>query len=128
MPFVAKRLCYINLFITNNYLFEIMRKPIFTKYLSEFIHQVAIKIRFRKALQKKCFQSDIILRNYVKIPPIKFLKRLLNFMISISLYEKFGCQNFILIIKVINMNAHSSKTNKLKNIITIGCRMRKNKS
>ena len=43
------------LFITNNYLFEMIRKIIFTNYFSEFIHQVAIKFRFRKALQKRCF-------------------------------------------------------------------------
>ena len=35
-----------NLFITNNYLFEMIRKIIFTDYFSEFIHQVAIKFRF----------------------------------------------------------------------------------
>ena len=35
-----------NLFITNNYLFEMIRKIIFTNYFSEFIHQVAIKFRF----------------------------------------------------------------------------------
>ena len=50
----------INLFITNNYLDEMMRKIIFTNYFSEFIYQVAIK--FRKTLQKKCFKSDIIFR------------------------------------------------------------------
>ena len=38
-----------------------IRKIIFTNYFSEFIHKVAIKFRFRKALQKKCFRSDIIL-------------------------------------------------------------------
>ena len=32
-----------NLFITNNYVFEMIRKIIFTIYFSEFIHQVAIK-------------------------------------------------------------------------------------
>ena len=37
-------------------------------------------------------------------------------MISISLFEKFGCQNFTTSIKVINMTGHSSKTNKLRNI------------
>ena len=44
-----------NVFITNNYLLEMIRKIIFTNYFSEFRHQVAIKFRFRKALQKKCF-------------------------------------------------------------------------
>ena len=44
-----------NLFIKNNYLLEMIRKIIFTNYFSEFIHQVAIKFRFRKSLQKKCF-------------------------------------------------------------------------
>ena len=29
-------------------------------YFSEFIHQDAINFRFRKPLQKKCFQSEII--------------------------------------------------------------------
>ena len=35
-----------NLFITNNYLLEMIRKIIFTNYFSEFIHQVVIKFRF----------------------------------------------------------------------------------
>ena len=39
-----------DLFITNNYLFDIRRKIIFTNYLSEFIHQVAIIFRFSKVL------------------------------------------------------------------------------
>ena len=43
-------------------------------------------------------------------------------MISISLSEKFCCQNYIPSIKVIDMTLHSSKTNKLRNINTIGCR------
>ena len=34
-----------NLLITNNYLFEMIRKIIFTNYFSEFIHQVPIKFR-----------------------------------------------------------------------------------
>ena len=42
-------------------------------------------------------------------------------MIAISLYEKFCCQNFITSIKVIDMTGYSSKTNKLRNINTIGC-------
>ena len=49
-----------NIFITNNFLFEMIRNIIFTNYFSEFIHQVAIKFRFWKALLKKCFQPDII--------------------------------------------------------------------
>ena len=57
-----------NLFITN-----MIRNIIFTNYFSEFIHQVSIKSRFWKALQKKCFQSDIIFKQYVKMPPIKFI-------------------------------------------------------
>ena len=44
-----------------------IRKINFTNYFSEFIHQVPIKFRFWKALQKKCFQSDIIFRHYVKM-------------------------------------------------------------
>ena len=103
-----------------------IRKIVFTNYISEFIHQVAIKFRFWKALQKKCFQSDIIFRNYVKMPPIKFSERLTKFMISISLSEKFCCQNLFTSIKVINMTRNSSKSNKLRNklrnINTIGCR------
>ena len=39
-----------------------------------------------------------------------------KFMISISLFEKFCCQNFITSIKVVDMTRHSSKTNKLRNI------------
>ena len=43
-------------------------------------------------------------------------------MIFISLSEKFGCQNLITSIKVINITGHSSKSNKLRNIKTIGFR------
>ena len=64
-----------NLIIMNNWLVEMMRKIMFANYFPEFIHQVAIKFRFWKALQKKCFQSDIIFRHYVKMPSIKFWKR-----------------------------------------------------
>ena len=113
-----------NLFITNNYLFEMIRKINFTNYFSEFIHQMVIKFRFWKALQKKCFQSDIIFRHYVKMPPINLWKRLTKFLISIPLSEKFCCQNLITSIKVINMTRNSSKSNKLRNINTIGCRTR----
>ena len=38
----------------------------------------------------------------------------MKFMISISLSEQFGCQNFIRSIKVIDRTGHSSKTNKLR--------------
>ena len=78
-----------------------IRKIIFTDYFSEFIHQVAIKFRYWKALQKKCFQSDIILRHYVKMPPIKFWERLTKFMISISLSEKFCSQNLMLCMRAL---------------------------
>ena len=61
------------------------------------------------------------------MPPIKFCKRLTRIMISISLSEKFCCQNFIPSIKVIDMIGHSSKMNKLKNINTIGCQTRNHK-
>ena len=80
-----------------------IRKINFTNYFPEFIHQVAIKFRFWKALQKKRFQSDIIFRPYVKMPVIKFWKRLTNFMIAIPLSEKFCCQNLITSIKDIKM-------------------------
>ena len=52
------------------------------------------------------------------------LRRLTKFMISVSLFEKFRCQNFITSINVINMTEHSSKTNKMININTIVCRTR----
>ena len=55
------------------------------------------------------------------MPPIKFRERLTKFMISIALSEKFCCQNLITSIKVINMTRNSSKSNKLRNINTIGC-------
>ena len=58
------------------------------------------------------------------MPPIKFRERLTKFMISIFLSEKFCCQNLITSIKVINMTRNSSKSNKLRNINTIGCRIR----
>ena len=35
-------------------------------------------------------------------------------MVSISLSEKFCCQNLITSIKVINMTGHSNKSNKLE--------------
>ena len=60
-----------NLLITNNYSFEMIRKTIFTNYVSVFTDQVAIKYRFIEVLQKKCFQSDIIFTHYAKMPPIK---------------------------------------------------------
>ena len=50
-----------NIFITNNYLLEMIRKIISTNYFSEFIHQVAIKFRFRKTLQKKFFNPTLYL-------------------------------------------------------------------
>ena len=112
-----------NLFITNNYLFKMIRKIIFTNYFSEFIHQVAINSGSERPLLKKCFQSDIIFRHYVKMPPIKFRECLTKFMISLSLTEKFCCQKLITSIIVINITRNSSKSNKLRNINTIGCRM-----
>ena len=60
------------------------------------------------------------------MPPIKFRERLTKFMISISLSEKFCCQNLITSIKVINMTRNSSKSNKLRNInITLLCVLEK---
>ena len=61
-----------NCFITNNYVFELIRKIIFTNYFSDFIHKATVIFRFRKALQKKCLHFDIIFRHYVKMPPVKF--------------------------------------------------------
>ena len=58
-----------NLFITNNYLLEMIR-IIFFSIFSEFIYKVALKFRFLKALQKKYFQSDITFKTYVNMPPI----------------------------------------------------------
>ena len=55
MQSVAKHLFITNLFISNNYLLEMIRKTIFINYFSEYMHQVAIKFRFRNTLQKKCF-------------------------------------------------------------------------
>ena len=43
-------------------------------------------------------------------------------MISMSLSEKFCCRNLITTIKVSDMTRGSNKTNKLRNINTIGCR------
>ena len=42
-----------------------------------------------------------------------------SFMISISLSEKFCCQDLSTRINVINMTGHSSKSNKFRNINTI---------
>ena len=57
--------------------------------------------------------NQSINRRFVKMPPIKFRERLTKFMISMSLSEKFCCQNLITRIKVINMTRNSSKSNKL---------------
>ena len=53
------------------------------------------------------------------MPPIKFRERLTKFMISISLSEKFCCQNLITCIKVINMTRNSAKSNKLRNTLSL---------
>ena len=57
------------------------------------------------------------------MPPIKLTaaaeKRLTNFMISISLFEKLFCQSLITIIKVINMPGHLGNSNKLRNTLII---------
>ena len=72
------------------------------------------KIQVLKGLAEEVFSiSDIIFRHYVKMPPIKYWIRLTTFMISISLFEKFCCQNFITSIEVIKITGYSSKSNKL---------------
>ena len=72
------------------------------------------------------FPRDVLdeILNLIESVSEDFLTTLTNFMISISLSEKFCCQNLIMSIKVINMTGHPSKSNKLRNINTIGCRTR----
>ena len=61
---VAKHLCYKLSFYNEQLSFLKGKENYFYQlFFSEFIHQVAIKFRFRKALQKKCFQADIIFRH-----------------------------------------------------------------
>ena len=44
-----------NPFITKNYLLEMIRKIIFSNYISEFIHQVAINFQVQKDLVEEVF-------------------------------------------------------------------------
>ena len=53
-------ICIITyLFISNYYLLKDLGKS-FYRFFSDFIHQVAIKFKFQKALLSKGFPSDII--------------------------------------------------------------------
>ena len=99
MPSVAKQLCYNQSFYKEQLSFWNDKENHFYQLFFWIYTSSRHKFRFWKALQKKCFQSDIIFRHYVKIPPIKFWERLTKFMISISLSEKFCCQNLITSIK-----------------------------
>ena len=93
-------------------------KIIFTSYFSEFIHQVVIKFKFQKAVGRSVFNPTLYSNTKSKSAD-KILKTqtpcLRNFVIKFY---------FILNIKVINMTGHSSKTNKLRNINTVGYRTR----
>ena len=100
------------------------RKTTSTNHPSESTHQVATKPRLRKALQKKRFQSDIIFRHYVKMPPAKPRERPTKPTTSTSPPEKLRCQNPTTTIKVINMTRNSSKSNKPRNTNTTGRRTR----
>ena len=50
-----------NIFITNNYLFEMTRKIIFTNYFSEFIHQVAIISDSERPCRRSVFNPTLYL-------------------------------------------------------------------
>ena len=124
MQSVSKHLCYNQSFYNEQLSFWNDKENHFYQLFFWIYTPSRHKFQALNSLQKKCFQSDFIFRHYVKMPLIKFWKRLTKFMISISLSEKFGCQNLIMSIKVINMTGHSSKSNKLRNINTIGCQVR----
>ena len=99
MQSVAKHLCYDHFFLTSNYHFEMIRKIIFTNYSSKFIHHVAIKMQVPKGLAEEVFSIRHYIKTLSQNAADKILKRLTNFMISISLFERFCCQHFVTILK-----------------------------
>ena len=104
MQSVAKHLCYNQSFYNEQLSFWNDKENHFYQVFFWIYTSNTHKIQALKGLQKKCFQSDIIFRHCVKMPPIKFWKRLTNCMMSISLSEKFCCQNLITSIEVINQH------------------------
>ena len=58
------------------------------------------------------------------VSSIKILKGFVKFLIAITLCKKFLSQQFIASVEVSNMARSSSKTNKLGDIDSIGCRAR----
>ena len=57
--------------------------------LLQFIHQVTIKIMFRKSLAQESFKSNLEFRNQIIVSSIKFRKGFAKFMIPIVLFKKF---------------------------------------
>ena len=55
----------------------------------QFIHQVAIEIRFRKSLAQERFWSNLEFRNQFIVSSIKIWKCFAKFMIPIALFKKF---------------------------------------
>ena len=88
--------------MTNNYLFEMVRKIIFTNYFSEFIHQVAIKFRFWKAFFFKCIlKNTCLFVLFVFFFLFFFWKPSLNYYLCISNLIKYI---FIIFLKTDNLS------------------------
>ena len=74
-------------------------------------------------MQEK-FKPNLEFRYQIIVSSIKFRKCFAMFMISIALFKKFLSYQFIATIEVSNMARCSSKTNELKDIDSLGCRVR----
>ena len=63
-------------------------------------------------------------RYQIIVSSIKFRKGFAKLMIPIALFKKFLSEQFISSVEVSNIARFSSKTNELKDMDSIGCRVR----
>ena len=75
---------------TVNNTFEKIRELWISNDFLKFIYQISIEFWIRNTLMQKFFQTDIIVFDKFKVPPVKFGKCFAEFMIPIALLKEFG--------------------------------------
>ena len=101
-----------------------MLKNVRANNLLQYIHQFTIELKFPMSLAQERLKSNVEFRFQIIVSLIKFRKGFAKFMILIALFKKFLSLQFFAGVEVSNMARCSSKTNALRDMDFIGCRLR----
>ena len=67
-----------------------------SKNLTKFVNHVTIKFQMRNTLSQESFQITFVFTNERKISRIEFGEGFAKFVISVSLFKEFFCNNVLL--------------------------------